>query len=211
MLVSKIVAVFAILMPSQFDTLENIYDNFLNSPVTYEEVLNEAIHDCRHRSSDEVPIGLLDQLVEIERKHEVPPKLRGLLLAAACYESGYNSKAEGDHKFDKKGRPKAIGLFQMWPWWTRVEPLGYNIDRTDPIAAAKAFIEHIKRQIPKVKKRCKYRDRVRTWVAAWVHAIRKPKPSGRCYETPRHYRVLKRWHRQIISKRKKAIKAGDGC
>jgi hypothetical protein len=70
---------------------------------------------------------------------------------------------------------------------------------------------HIKRQIPKVKKRCKYRTRLKTWVAAWVHAIRKPKPEGRCYEKPKHYRLLRKWHREIYNKRKKAVKAGDGC
>jgi|TARA_R100000008_G_scaffold86449_1_gene79598 hypothetical protein len=197
--------------PQQFNTLENIYNDFMSSPVTYEEVIDEAIYNCRRAHAKEVDPELLEKLMMIEIKHGVPPELRGMLMAAACHESGYNPNAEGDHKFDKRGRPKAIGMFQMWPWWTRAKPIGYAIDRTDPLASAEAFMAHIKRQIPKVKKRCKYRTRLKTWVAAWVHAIRKPKPEGRCYEKPKHYRLLRKWHREIYNKRKKAVKAGDGC
>lgn len=213
MLESKIISIFFVLalQSPTFSTLENVYDDMIRSPITYEELLDEATYNCRARSAKDVPRELLDILVATEIKHGVPHQLRGILLAAACHESGYDPMAEGDHKFDKKGKPKAIGLFQMWPWWTRNPPFGYGIERTNPEQTAEAFILHIKKQISKVKKRCRYRSKLKIWVAAWVHAIRAPKPSGRCFETPKHYRVLKRWRKEIMNKRKKVIEAGDGC
>ena len=114
-----------------------------------------------------------------------------MLLASACYESGFNPYARGDHKFSKRNKPKAIGLFQMWKWWERA----YNIDRTNPVDAATAYMKHIKKQYD--KSNCKFRSEERKWIAAWVTAIRSAKKGGRCYEKPKHLKLLRKWHRKI--------------
>ena len=48
-----------------------------------------------------------------------------------------------------------------------------------------------------VKRKCKFRAKKKVWIAAWVTAIRAPKAGGRCYEKPKHLRVLKKWKRAI--------------
>ena len=55
--------------------------------------------------------------------------------------------------------------------------------------------------LTKVKKECRFRSEEKIWVAAWVRAIRKPKPGGRCYERPYHLRVLRRWQKNIKKKK----------
>ena len=163
----------------------------------YDMLTDQAINNCRNADPDSVDEYLIRDLIMIEKNHNVPDSLKGMLLASACYESGYNPKAKGDRKFSKnKKDPKAIGLFQMWPWWED-EKYGYGIDRKDPRASADAYIRHIKKQIFPVKKTCKYKSKKRIWIAAWVHAIRKPKEGGRCNERPKHLRTLKKWHRNI--------------
>lgn len=154
---------------------------------------------CRNAKPEHKDENLLTDLLLMERHFGVPNDLRGMLLASACTESGYNPNAEGDHKFSKKGKPKAIGLLQLWYWWTLpVERGGYAVDRRDPRANAFAWMSHIKKQYPKVRKKCKIsRKHVsRIWRVAWVTAIRAPKPEGRCNEFPTHYHRLKKWKRQ---------------
>ena len=87
----------------------------------------------------------------------------------------------------------AIGILQQWPMYEKV----YGTDRTDPVSAAMTWMQHIVRQIPKVKKQCRYRTDKRIWLAAWVTGIRYKKPGGRCNERPKHYRLLRSWHRKI--------------
>jgi hypothetical protein len=71
------------------------------------------------------------------------------------------------------------------------------VHRTNHKESARAWMSHIIRQLPKVRRHCRYSTQVRQHVAAWVHAIRAPRLGGRCRETPRHYRLLRRWKRLI--------------
>jgi len=163
---------------------------------TYKEVVVEAIFDCPYAKGG-AKVELVENLARIERRYNLPHNLRGLLLAAACHESGYNPEAKGDHRFSKSKHPKAIGLFQMWPWWEK----HYKINRADPYAAAEAYMQHIKKSFDKIKKTCKYKSEKRTWLAAWATAIRAPKAGGRCNEKPKFYRILKRWYKTIDQER----------
>ena len=143
-------------------------------------------------------MDLLRRLVDVEKVYKVPKPMQGMILAAACAESGYNPKAKGDRKFSRsKKKPMAIGLLQLWPIYEKMYP---GLDRTDPIAAAHAWMKHIVRQIPKVRRKCKYRTTSKIWVAAWVTGIRYYKPTGRCKEKPKHLRILKKWQRAIKKK-----------
>ena len=135
-------------------------------------------------------------MIDIEKRFNVPGQLRGMLAAAACMESGYNPLARGDWRQRRNRRvPMAIGILQQWPWYER----HYEMDRTNPTEAAVAWMQHLRKQLPKVRRRCKIRESNirKLWVAAWVHSVRAPNPSGRCNETPLHYNLLRRWHRQI--------------
>ena len=170
---------------------------------TYDEVLQEAIHNCRGVNPENVNIELLKALIEVEKEFSVPPEFKGMILAAACQESKYNPKAKGDRKFSKnKKTPMAIGLLQLWPIYEKMFP---GLDRTNPIESARGWMKHIVRQIPKVKRQCRYRTDLKVWLAAWVTGIRYKKPGGRCREVPNHHRTLKRWHRNIKLKRE------NGC
>jgi len=157
----------------------------------YQLIYEKAFYECPYRSPKDVDGFLLWKLVEIEKKFNPPKKLKGMLLAAACRESGYNPKAKGD--YDKKGRPRAIGILQQWPWVARY----YKIDRTEPLQAADAWMKHIVKQLKYVKKRCKYKTPYRIWRAAWVTAIRAPKKGGRCKEESLHFRLLMKWQKKI--------------
>ena len=174
-----------------------------STDVYYSQVVNQARTNCKNRKPEDVNVKLLWQLVEIEKAHNVPDSLKGMLLAAACTESGYNPNALGDRKFSKKRIPKAVGILQLWPWWERGR-YGYGVNRRDPIQSSHAWLTHITRQIPKVRRKCKFRSKKRIWIAAWVTAIRAPKPGGRCYEKPKHLRILKKWKRAIKKKNREA-------
>ena len=136
--------------------------------------------------------------------------MRGMILAAACMESRYNPNAKGDRKFSKdKKTPMAIGILQMWPIYEKMFP---GLDRTNPESAANGWMQHIVKQIPKVKGMCGYKTDGKIWLAAWVTGIRYKKKGGRCREAPLHYRLLKRWHRNIKREWKKTrVKDVDGC
>ena len=173
------------------------FTQFLPETDLYDLILNEAIHNCKNKSAKDIDTEILKTLISVEKEYELPDKVKGLLLSSACCESGYNPNAQGDHKFSKnKKKPKAVGLFQMWPWWEN-KKYGYGIDRTSPEDSARAYISHIHKQIEKVKKKCFFKTEEKIWISAWVHAIRKPKKEGRCYEKPLHLSVLKRWHKNI--------------
>ena len=176
--------------------------------ISYEEIRLEAINDCKNINPEDVNEELIDQLIEVEKSFNVPSDVRGMLLAAACSESGYNPYAKGDYKFSKSGKkPMAIGLLQLWKWWESTSN-GYGVDRTDPIASSKAWMTHIVKKIPKVKRTCKFKSDKAIWVAAWVTAIRKPKKGGRCWEKPLHYKILKKWHKKIHKDRSEQVESG---
>tara|TARA_Y100000034_G_C6788253_1_gene352738 strand:- start:91 stop:738 length:648 start_codon:yes stop_codon:yes gene_type:complete len=164
-------------------------------PMTYEEIRKQAIHHCRNKSSEKINIAIIDLLISIEKEFDIPFEMRGMLLSAACHESGYNPNAKGDYRLTSTGkkRPKAIGILQFWPWAEKKKA----IDRNDPAASARFWMQRIIERVPKAKKFCRFRNEKRQWLAAWVTAIRAPKEGGRCYEFPNHYRTLKKWHKNI--------------
>ena len=185
----------------------------LDSPFTDEEIIYEAMTNCKNARKKIIDRNLLESLLQIEKNYGVPNSMRGMVLAAACSESGYNPFARGDRKFSKsKKKPMAIGMFQLWPIYEKMYP---GLNRTDPIKSAQAWLGHIVKKIPKVKKQCRFRTEKKIWVAAWVTGIRYKKAGGRCYERPLHLRVLKKWHKNINNYRKDVLKCSmkgsDGC
>jgi hypothetical protein len=165
--------------------------------INYDEIISEAVKNCVRARQENINETLFLEFIELEKRYNVPNSLSGMLLASACYESGFNPEAKGDYYLNNKGRrvPRAIGIFQMWPWWEN--PNGYSINRRNPLEAANAYIRHIVSKISKVRRICRYRTPRRLWIAAWVTAIRSYKPEGRCHERPKHLRLLRRWHMNI--------------
>ena len=164
-------------------------------------IINIAVENCKKIKPARLKKAKLIaiKLYHIEQKFNVPKELKGMLLAAACLESGFNPNAKGDRKFSKKKKPLAIGILQLWPWWEHGK-WGYKINRKDPAQSAIAWMTHIKRQLKSVKKMCKPRTKKKLWIQAWVKAIRFPKPGGRCREKPTHLRYLKKMHRIYYKK-----------
>ena len=182
--------------------------NLADESITYEELRYYALYDCKNNENP--PEALIGSLIEIEKSFNPPAQMRGMLLAAACMESGFNPNAMGDRKFSKnKKTPMAIGLLQQWSFYEKI----YGINRTDPYGAATSWMQHIVRQIPKVKKLCRYKSDRKIWLAAWVTGIRSKKKGGRCNETPKHYKLLKRWHKSIKEDREslEECEPKDGC
>ena len=158
----------------------------------YSDISYQAINNCPGLNSTKVDRKLIWDLIKIENKYSPPESLRGMVLAAACQESKYNPNAKGDRKFSKTRKPKAIGILQFWPWANKY------IDRTNPLESANFWMKRIVKQLDtSVRKNCKFRNIKRRWIAAWVTAIRYPKKGGRCYEKPKHYRLLKKWYRNM--------------
>ena len=191
----------SLLLLTAFATIPPDYEG----PITYEEVYEQAVLNCKNSKSESIDLEIIDTLIEIEIRFGVPKALRGMTLAAACMESGFNPNAKGDRKFSKdKKTPKALGLFQQWKIYEKMYP---GMDRADPRSSAATWMHHIVKQIPKIKKRCGYKTDERIWIAAWVTGIRYRKPGGRCKERPKHLRLLRKWHKQIKKNRKSVV----GC
>ena len=186
--------------------------HLVDDPISYEELRNHAVFNCKNRKPEKIDYSIIDLLISIEYSYSPPVSLRGMLLAAACSESGFNPLAKGDYRRNKRGnkRPMAWGILQFWPWAEKKE----LINRLDPKVSAELWMKRISERIDKIKKQCRYRDNKRQWLAAWVTAIRAPKKGGRCYERPNHYTVLKRWHEQIRDQRRDCLEwheEDDGC
>lgn len=161
---------------------------------TYSALIDQATTNCKNARGKEIDIDLLWTLAQIENTYNPPSEVRGMVLAAACMESGYNPNAKGDKQFSKSGKkPMAIGILQQW----RIYEKMYGTVRTDPVSAAHGWMKHIVKMVPKVEKQCKYKTPERIWVAAWVTGVRSKKKGGRCKERPLHLRVLKHWQRNI--------------
>ena len=92
-----------------------------NLSYDYNDLINEA-YSCRNAKVETLQTGIIEKLVEIEdfyfKVYNIPVELRGMLLAAACVESGYNARAKGDWKitFKTKKHPRAKGILQFWHW-----------------------------------------------------------------------------------------------
>ena len=180
-----------------------------NDEITYEELREQAIYACKNRRPEHVDVTVIDVLIKIEKTFDVPAQLRRMVLAAAWMDSGYNPYAKGDRKFSKSGKtPKAIGILQMWPIYEKMFP---GLDRTNPEQAAVGWMKHIVKQIPKVKRMCKYKTDDRVWLAAWVTGIRSKKIGGRCKERPLHLKLLKKWHKKIRAERRECLEVPYPC
>jgi len=177
-------------------------------PATYQEIREVAVHHCHTKHWYDVNIDVVDDLIEVEKRffvnHPIPGELRGMLLAAACNESGYNTYAKGDW-VRRKGRriPMAKGVVQLHPWWAKK----YKVDRYDHVQSADAWMTHIVRQRHKIDKKrwCQRHSNIKKWIVAWVQTTRgrvNKENRYRCYQSPSHYRHLKRWHRFIEEYRK---------
>jgi len=145
-------------------------------------IVDIALTKCRNAPKT-TKKGFLVDLIKVEISLGVPEKYRGMVLAAACRESGYRAKPRrGDDG-------KAVGLLQMWPWWEK----RFGIKRTDPKAAARAWIKQILNTVKKARRRCGKKMAFRS---AWAWVASGPK-RWRC-RSPRHYRLLRRWHRKAL-------------
>lgn len=154
----------------------------------YDRLLaDEAIKICKNVRSKNADMARRNahRLLLVEKHVGIPMMMYGMTLAAACSESGFNESAKGDHKFSKRRKPKAIGILQLWPWVKK-----YGVDRENLESSAEFWLRHIIRQHPSIKRRCKPRRKLKAWRQAWVTAIRAPKKSGRCNETPKHWRMF---------------------
>ena len=168
---------------------QSTLDSLATHELTYaDQVLAErAVYLCVCASNTykktKRSIKNAERLLRVERKMNVPDFMFGMTLSAACSESCYDERAKGDYKFSKNGKPKAIGILQLWPWVKK-----YGVVRTNLESSATFWLGHIMRQLPKVKKRCKPRTRTLAWRQAWVTAVRYPKKGGRCREITKHWR-----------------------
>lgn len=180
-----------------------------HNEISYQDLRLHAANNCKHNKKPSMKI--IDILIEVEKSFGPPPEMRGMILAAACMESGFRPSALGDRKFSKsKKTPMAVGILQLWPIYEKMFP---GLNRKDPLAAAQGWMSHIARMIPKVKRQCRYKKDKKIWLAAWVTGIRYKKANGRCKERPTHYRLLKKWHRQIKKEKIDSLGCveGDGC
>lgn len=147
-----------------------------------------AVESCKNvrasRATEALEVAR--KMYEVELEFELPSYFRGMTLAAACLESGFNPRVRGDA--NEAGKHRAVGVLQLWPWWEKY----YKTDRTDPVSSTRSWMQHIMKQVPKVKSRCRTRNEKKLMIQAWVHAIRAPKPGGRCQEKPLHLRQLRK-------------------
>ena len=178
-------------------TLTLFFALLANPTALIDPLVDIAVENCKNVPTSRVEEAkiIARKIYLVEQLFDVPPDLKGMVLAAACSESGFNPSALGDRKFSRNKRtPKAVGVLQLWPWWEHGR-WGYQINRRDPEQSALAWMTHIARQLPSVKRRCRPRTKKLLWIQAWVHAIRAPKSGGRCREKPKHLRYLRKFHK----------------
>lgn len=133
-------------------------------------------------------------LLSVERSMKVPEVMKGMTLAAACKESGFDKNAEGDHRFSKDGKtPKAIGILQLWP----IYESAYKVNRRDVASSAKGWLKHIERQLTSVAKNCHTETLEDNWRIAWVTGVRAPKKGGRCKENVSHWKLFKKLRTEV--------------
>jgi len=169
-----------------------------------------AAHCHAVRKNRVVDKGMLLQFLEIEREVGIPKRFRGMSVAKACTESGYNPRARGDC-YGKNGKCLAVGIIQLHPC--------YDVKRTDPIASMRFYLEKIKRDASskKLRRHCPgVKTKADRWQTAWVRVNRGPnirtagmlvrkngKPIRRCSGVPHGLRKLRYWNRSINKKDKK--------
>ena len=177
-----------------------------STSITYEEIMYQALHDCPKAFSEQVDKKILSKLVDVERKFKVPPSMRGVLLATACYKSGFRAQA-------KNKNTKKVGILKLGKWWKKA----YKLDRRNPIESAEAWMKHLKKNVDSMKKACGKTKLTNenVWFAAWVKTLNlKTKKKNKrilqkkCVRTNLKYHdLLKRWHDRAHSLRR----SGMGC
>ncbi len=172
-----------------------------NLSYDYNDLINEA-YNCRNAKAETLQTGIIEKLVEIEdfyfKAYKIPEDLRGMLLAAACVESGYDARAKGDWKITlaPKKHPRAKGILQFWHWAEKE----YGLNRLDPIQSAHVWMVHVANT--RDKNRCRgYRltDKQK-WLGAWAQAVRgrlTKENRYRCFQRTKHWKKLKKWKRNI--------------
>jgi hypothetical protein len=152
-------------------------------PPTLDErvVVERALYDCPRATPGAADPWMLLDMVRLEAAAGVPDQVRGVILAAACMESGYRADAIGDSG-------KAVGLLQLWPWAAQ----RWGVDRDDPHAAAAFWLWRLVKSSDTARRRCHARSTWERWRAAGAYAVRSPK-DDRCRETTSHFRLLRRW------------------
>ena len=172
-----------------------------NLSYDYSDLINEA-YECRNAKQKALDTGIIEKLVEIEdfyfQAYKIPEDLRGMLLAAACVESGYDARAKGDWKitFKTKKHPRAKGILQFWHWAEKE----YGLNRLDPIQSAHVWMIHVANA--RDKNRCKgYKlTNKQKWLGAWAQAVRgrlTKENRYRCFQRTKHWKKLKKWKRNI--------------
>lgn len=192
-----------------------------NAPTwTDADLLEVAATQCPTNRRPNVEI--LRELLKIERAAGIPDAARGLLLAAACRESGYRADPSG---WQDGGRSRGMFQFMAWAKKSIRKHGGEGADvRLDWRASARFWAAHVVKQYKRVKRHCRTsRLRHRTWAAMrWASAnataVRHPKCAqrdlyGRCVNwVPRcaraggrgetlHWKTLRGWHRRLSEQR----------
>jgi hypothetical protein len=168
-----------------------------SSGPSYEELVLEARSGCK-RAKPQRDTTKLRALVDIERSLKIPHHARGILLAAACMESGYRVKPRcGD-----KG--KSCGMFQVRTWLSK----RYKVDRYDYKGVARALLTQVLRSLGKARRKCgKRRPSKLFWIAySWI--TRGPQ-GWNCWGASKHKRLLRRWMRGI--RKRKRLDKPRGC
>ena len=172
-----------------------------NLTYDYNDLINEAYY-CKNAKDRDLNTGIVEELVKIEdwyfQFYDIPKDLRGMLLAAACVESGYDAKAKGDWKITlaPKKHPRAKGILQFWQW----AEIKYGLNRLDPIQSAHVWMQHVVNT--RKKNFCRgYRlTEKQRWLGAWAQAVRGRLTKDnryRCFQRTKHWKKLKKWKRNI--------------
>ena len=177
-----------------------------------DEVLVTIIrHHCKH-SRRLISKEMAYFFLQVEREAGFHPRVRGLLAAMACKESGYNASIRGDKQFSKsKKRYMSAGLYQFWAWakkgikktfdntpyyaaswWKR--PSKLKDYRFDPISASIFMANTISGKVERSARECKTRNLWRIWAIANARAARG-RNKLRCRDTTSHMKILRRWHK----------------
>lgn len=166
-----------------------------------------AVGCVQNRSPDR---AMVVELLEIEAAAGVPDVARGITVAAACRESGFGPAIKGDWRLrsDRRVRckegstncaPRALGMFQHWYWARkgilRMGETDFHEPREDWRRAAEFWARHIVKQVPRVRRVCKYESELDVWKAAHRTAVTSPScverlKSGQCVKfRPRCHKV----------------------
>ena len=157
----------------------------VDDPFVWKKTITTYVDSCRSVAKEDKAKASMKAAVmlSVELREGIPKEMLGMSIAAACRESGFDSQAKGDHKFSKSGKPKAIGVLQLWPWVEK-----YGVDRTSLVSSTSFWLNHIIRTRKKTLKFCRPRSNMLSWRQAWVAAVRAPKKSGRCREVSKHWK-----------------------